>query len=202
MGEARLPGCTHDHVVSVDCHQCTRVRLSGRGQLDASSGKGKAEIVGFNPTCGFAHRETDEIDEILRYIGRARRYVERCSKIAFMIVDWGAHARQRGVACKEVLVPMDADRPLFDQTRTNPVGSFALFTPYRSGPQSQFAERIVVVDGSASVHRHTVPVGKDYATANTADRQVKTVETWLGCIDETLKTLPGNAQLAVRDSPR
>ena len=131
-------------------------------------------------------------------VGTAVGDVERGYKIPLRIVDWGGGAAQPRVAGVKMLVAVDCQGTLFNQTGADAVGTLALFVPDGSSPKTPGMKRLVIDKRAAPFDRHAVTIGEQDAAPDAAHREIETVETRLGSPDERFDTLPGFSQFSFR----
>src|ERR1035437_5566486 len=90
-----------------------------------------------------------------------------------------------------MLVAMDRHRALLDKASAYAVCAFAFFAPACTGQYPPGTKCRVVARRAASLDGDAVPIGKQHAASNTPDREIKSVQTRLGNLDERLNFLPG-----------
>jgi len=99
----------------------------------------------------------------------------------------------------EMLVAVDRQRALFDQTGADTVGALALFVPDGASPQTPGMKRFVIHGRAAPFDRHAVTIGEEDTAPDAAHRKIEPVQTRLGSPDEWFDALSGLPQLSLRE---
>src|SRR5262249_46191410 len=121
-------------------------------------------------------------DELRKARGQIRATggnVERRPQLAMLVEDRRRRAEEARIAAEEMLVAVDHQRSLFDQTGTDGVGALELLAPDGAGPQPPGIERGVVAARPAPVDDDAIVVSQNDRTAGRADGQKKAIETAL-----------------------
>jgi hypothetical protein len=88
------------------------------------------------------------------------------------------------MSCAKVLAAMDADRPLFSNTSSDPVCAFDFLRPHTSNPNSPVFELIYLRFITAMMNSYTIGVTEQDDRSFLADDGVQAINFFLGMLNE------------------
>src|SRR6478609_9666489 len=129
------PGRSDHEIVRIDRNEAATLAVGSLRQHDAGMGEGSAKQIGLDTLGRLTSRERDQTGKHVGTVGAAGGDVEHARERSLMVVDRNGGAAEKGVAGEEMLIAVDRQRPLLDETGTDAVGVLMLLAPERAGSE-------------------------------------------------------------------
>src|SRR5215469_1023475 len=84
------------------------------------------------------------------------------------------------IASEKMLIPIDNNRPFFEDARANSVSTFELLAPDRTGPKTRGLKCCIISDRPSAVDYKPAAIRQQNRTANSTNGQEQPVECALG----------------------
>jgi len=143
---------------------------------DAVPVKMAAEEIAFDTGSCIADHCADHFRHGWAVIVAATGDIQRANQSAQRIMQRGIHATDADIAAGEMLIPVDDERPVFDQAGTDTIGAFFGFAPQATFDKTGGGEMGSIASANPAFQDHAAAIGQYDAAAGPANQSEDLVQ--------------------------